>query len=154
MQYKPWIIIDYWDLGKSLSPKLFYYSILLNINPFELTVQQFHSISEYFTYLTFPDKLPYCHSECYSRRSLPVFLLAQAIVIGDSSLRYQPSMKLVSLANGFLRIFYFINIELVTYFLGSSLKIAYLRELKYDENVAKVAHDILLTFLVSPILKI
>ena len=129
MQYKPWIMIVI-GICHLLEPvaKIVYYSILLNINPFELTVQQFHNFRIFHIlnfFLTFP--IAGIAILSVKKWSLPVFLLAQAIVIGDFLFKvpafYESGQFAIITSSG---IFYFINIVLVTYFLGSSLKIAYL----------------------------
>ena len=129
MQYKPWIIVVI-GIFHLLEPvaKVIYYSFLLNQNPFDLISNQFYNFRIFHIFnffFTFP--IAGFAILCVKKWSLPAFLLAQAIVIGDFIFKvptfYQSGQYGIIISSG---IFYLINIIMVTYFLGSSLKIAYL----------------------------
>ena len=146
MQYKPWIIIVI-GVCHLLEPvaKIIYYSILLNQTPLELVIQQFYNF-RYFHIFNFFITFPIAGVAILSVKkwSLPVFLLAQIIVLGDFLFKvptfYESGQIAIIASSG---VFYFVNISLVTYFLGSSLKMAYLdSRIRWWESFPRYAVNI------------
>jgi hypothetical protein len=129
MQYKPWIIIII-GLCHIIEPvaKILYYSLVLSKNPILLVEQQFYSL-RFFHIFNFFLSFPIAGIAILSVKkwSLPVFLTVQILVIGDFLFKvptfYENDQFGIIISSV---IFMLINIILVMYFLGSTLRIAYL----------------------------
>lgn len=129
MQNKPWIIIII-GLCHLAEPfvKIFYYSFLLSKNPLVTFAEQFTYFNPWHIYIVFFN-FPLAGIAILSVKkwSVPVFLTAQVLVVFDFIYKFKGFVDGGQIAVAVsLVVFTIVNIVLVSYLLGSSLKIAFL----------------------------